>query len=120
MALLCTAVDVLRVSARVLNLMGTRSRDFGSGGQPVCPSSVSADAVREKPAVSRATELKLSRKNWPGVESEAFVRPSLSWQFPGQYCPPMPVERGGFKGIRESVSEPATRGGIEMPAAAVC
>jgi len=60
---------------------------------PVSQSSVSANAVREKPAVSRATELELSRRKWPGAKSKAFAPPFSVGGFPGQCCPAVPAGR---------------------------
>src|SRR5215469_5168111 len=56
----------------------------------VSQSSVSAGAVREKPAVCRVTELELSRRNWTEAKSEAFAPPFLCWQFPGSILPSRP------------------------------
>src|SRR4029077_7286977 len=49
--------------------------------------SVSAHAVRERPAVSGAIEVELGRRTWPGAKGEAFTPPFLRRRLPGSILP---------------------------------
>src|SRR4029077_10949700 len=49
--------------------------------------SVSAHAVRERPAVSGAIEVELGRRTWPGAKGEAFTPPFLCRRLPGSILP---------------------------------
>src|SRR4029077_14447395 len=55
--------------------------------QSVSSSSVSAHAVRERPAVSGAIEVELGRRTWPGAKGEAFTPPFLWRRLPGSMLP---------------------------------
>ena len=82
------------------------SRDLGFESwrlsQPVSSSSISAHAVRERPAVSGAIEVELGRRTWPGAKGEAFTPPFLCRQFPGSILP----NRRSLSGSSSAYSRP--------------